>query len=258
MKTKILTLFIFCLLFSGIFAKIKFVFVKGGNFEMGSRMSSEDEKPIHTVVISDFYISKTEITQQEWESVMGYNNSHFKGDSLPVESVSWYEALEFCNKKSKAQRLKPVYYINSKMTTMDINANGYRLPTESEWEFAARGGNKAINTIYSGGNLPDIVGHLDAKRTYPVGQKSPNELGIYDMSGNVAEWCWDWYDIKAYKLVAKSGKNRNPLGAYFGTYRSVRGGSWESELKAGNVAFRHYQRPIKKTSTIGFRVVRKK
>ena len=203
------------------------VFVKGGTFQMGSNDGEDGEKPVHTVTVDDFYIGKYEVTQKEWKEVMGNNPSYFKGDNSPVEEVSWYDAVEFCNKLSKKEGLTPCYSGSGKNTKCDFSANGYRLPTEAEWEYAALGGNKSRGYKYSGSNTIGEVawyGNNSGSKTHPVGKKQPNELGIYDMSGNVWEWCWDWHDKNYY---SKSPKY-NPKGPGSCKYRVLRGGSWDN------------------------------
>ncbi len=201
------------------------IFVKGGSFQMGSNDSNSDEKPIHSVTVSDFYIGKYEVTQKEWKAVMGSNPSNWKGDNLPVERVSWYDAVEFCNKKSEMEGLQKCYSGSGKNITCDFTKNGYRLPTEAEWEYAARGGNKSKGYKYSGSNnIGDVAWYTSnsGSKTHPVGTKRSNELGIYDMSGNVWEWCWDWYDENYYSISPGS----NPRGPNSGKFAVLRGGSW--------------------------------
>jgi formylglycine-generating enzyme len=175
------------------------VFVEGGTFQMGSNVGDLDEKPVHQVTVSDFYIGKYEVTQKEWVEIMGSNPSHFKGDNLPVEKVSWFDAIEYCNKRSVQEGLNPVYSINGNTSPSDWtngkivanwDADGYRLPTEAEWEYSARGGNKSRGFTYSGSNtIGEVAWYRDnsGRKTNSVGQKKPNELGIYDMTGNVWE-----------------------------------------------------------------------
>lgn len=216
------------------------VLVEGGTFMMGSN-DSDREKPVHQVTVSSFLIGKYEVTQKEWKDLMGNNPSGFRGDGLPVESVSWYDMVEYCNIRSVKEGLTPVYMIdkNSKdqnysneydayiwLVECNWNANGYRLPTEAEWEFAARGGNKSKGYKYSGFNDIGSVGWFrdNSNNTpHPKGIKTPNELGIYDMSGNVYEFCWDWFGSYV------SASQNNPTGAASGSYRVLRGGCWDDD-----------------------------
>ena len=196
------------------------VLIPAGPFSLGNTGSYEgeyDEKPPVTIIISKpFYISKYEITQQQYKAVMGNNPSEFKGDDLPVEQVSWYDALNFCNTLSQSEGLTPCYTINGTKVTCDFEANGYRLPTEAEWDYAAKAGTKT--DFYSGkltysGNSPidpslDKIAWYSANSsnaTHPVGQKTPNAFGLYDMSGNVWEWCFDWYGGKTENRVLRGG-----------------------------------------------------
>ncbi len=187
------------------------VHVEGGTFRMGATSEQEDdadsdEKPVHSVTLSSYYIGKTEVTQALWQAVMGSNPSNFKGADLPVECVSWNDCQEFIKKLNR------------------LTGRNFRLPTEAEWEFACRGGNNSRGYKYSGSNDIDNVAWYDGNsgdQTHPVGTKAPNELGIYDMSGNVWEWCSDWYaDYTSYSQT-------NPKGSQSGSYRVNRGGSWD-------------------------------
>ena len=207
------------------YAATEMILVKGGTFKMGNEKETvfADELPVHDVTLNDFYIGTYEISQQEWQNVMGYNPSHFQGDDLPVESISWYEAVNFCNKLSEKEGLTPAYKFGRGNTVIwDDKANGYRLPTEAEWEYAARGGADSKNTMFSGSDDADIVGWFKANSkatTHPSGMKACNEIGLYDMSGNVWEWCWDWYGDYSSKAAT------NPKGPVMGTERCRRGGS---------------------------------
>ena len=190
--------------------RYEMVWVRGGTFRMGatSEQGSDayfNEKPVHSVTLRGYYIGKTEVTQALWKAVMGSNPSEFKGDNLPVENVSWNDCHEFIRK------------LNA------LTGQNFRLPTEAEWEFACRGGNNSRGYKYSGSNYIDNVAWYrdnSGDKTHPVATKSPNELGIYDMSGNVDEWCNDWYG--GYT----SGRQTNPKGSYDGSYRVCRGGDW--------------------------------
>nr|AAB72118.1 XylR [Geobacillus stearothermophilus] len=212
-------------------------------------------------VLADFYIGKYEVTQREWVEVMGSNPSQFQGDDLPVEMVSWYDVIEYCNQRSIKEGLKPFYNIDKQKidpnnqsefdpvkwtVTINPDANGYRLPTEAEWEYAAGGGQLSQSYKYSGSSRVDDVAwywrnagkeylsgdwnwpiiESNQSRTRPVGGKEPNELGLYDMSGNVREWCWDWYGDEV---------NQNYDG---GLFRVVKGGGWIGDVSSSEVAFR--------------------
>jgi formylglycine-generating enzyme required for sulfatase activity len=213
--------------------------VEGGTFQMGSNDAQEDEKPIHEVSVPTFYISKYEVTQKQWQDIMDNNPSYFKGcDNCPVENVSWEDVQEFIKKLNTQTGKK------------------YRLPSEAEWEFAARGGNKSNNYKYSGSNDIEEVawyGYKKSdKKTHAVGTKKPNELGIYDMSGNVWERCSDWYGVDYYK----NSPSNNPKGASSGNSRVLRGGSWLNLDINCRVADRVSSNPTVRTYNSGFRVVR--
>jgi formylglycine-generating enzyme required for sulfatase activity len=199
---------------------------------------------------------------------MESNPSYFKGDNLPVERVSWYDAVEYCNRRSEKEGLTPAYMIDKNRSDPDNKseadtikwevrwnraANGYRLPTEAEWEYAAKGGNKDQTVFeYSGSNSPDAVawyGDNSGGKTHPVGTKQPNSLGLYDMSGNVYEWCGDWYGSYA------SGSQTDPGGPSSGTYRVIRGGGWYGSASGCAVAYRSNYYPFGRNNFFGFRVV---
>ena len=191
--------------------RYEFALVVAGTFTMGATAeqgsdADSDEKPAHQVTITkDYYMGKTEVTQALWKAIMGSNPSHFKGDNRPVERVSWNDCQEFTSK------------LNS------LTGKTFRLPTEAEWEFAARGGNNSRHYKYSGSdNLHDVAWYYDnsSNTTHDVATKRPNELGIYDMSGNVWEWCQDRYG--AYS----SNAQYDPAGPMSGSGRVIRGGSW--------------------------------
>ena len=255
-------------------AKMKFVFVEGGTFRMGDSDGDDDEVPIHSVTLDGFYMGATEVTQEQWESVMGNRPSDYDGDLRPVENVSWYDILVFCNKLSIMEGLTPVYTIDGVTDpsswsytpcrgntirgdiSMDRSANGYRLPTEAEWEYAARGGNRSKGYKYSGSSDIDSVGWYDdnAYSTHDVAEKEPNELGIYDMTGNVWEWVWDIHGD--YSSVAQT----NPTGA-IGDYdddRVLRGGGHSSWSRNCRNACRGLNDPDSRHDYNGFRVARSK
>ena len=214
------------------------VLVEGGTFTMGATPEQgsdayDDEEPAHKVTLDSFYIGKFPVTQRLWKAVMGSNPSYFKGDDLPVECVSWDDVQTFLRKLNAATG-KP-----------------YRLPTEAEWEYAARGGNKSQGYKYAGSNDPDLVAWYSGNsgdHTHDVGTRFPNELGIYDMSGNVWEWCQDWDGSYS------SSPQRNPKGPNSGSYRVIRGGSWNYGAGCCRVSFRDGDTPDDRSSDSGFRL----
>ncbi|MDR2193750.1 MAG: SUMF1/EgtB/PvdO family nonheme iron enzyme [Treponema sp.] len=232
-----------------------FVLVDGGTFHMGSANGDKEERPVHTVTVRSFYMSIYEVTQKEYEAVMGINPSRFKGPDLPVESVSWYDVVDYCNKRSIKEGLTPAYRGSGNAVTCNFRADGYRLPTEAEWEYAAKGGGKdPLEYTYAGSNSADAVAWYNDNSggsTHPVGTKLGNSLGLYDMSGNVWEWCWDWYG--SYK----SGYITNPAGAASGSDRVARGGSWGIKVQNVRSAARDFDTPSNQSSYLGFRVVRR-
>ncbi|GHV22414.1 hypothetical protein FACS189494_09210 [Spirochaetia bacterium] len=229
--------------------------VEDGTFSMGSSSGESDEKPVHSVTVKSFSMGKYEVTQAEYEAVMGTNPSNWKGAKLPVENVSWLDAIEYCNKRSLNEGLTPAYRGSGNDIICNFSASGYRLPTEAEWEYAAKGGNKDYMTYeYAGGNNAGAVGWYtdnSGERTHEVGTKAPNSLGLYDMSGNVWEWCWDWYS-NSYT----SGAQTDPTGAASGSYRVLRGGSWSYYAKYLRSAYRNSNTPTSRYYIYGFRVVR--
>lgn len=218
---------------------VKFTMVKvqGGTFMMGAArtdgFSSTIEKPQHEVTVDSFKIGETQVTQGLWVAVMGTNPSIHKGDEmLPIENVSWDDAKTFINR------------LNA------ITGKQFRLPTEAEWEFAARGGTVDEDGHFAGGTLDDVAWHQgnSDNKTHPVATKKPNELGIYDMCGNVDEWCNDWYS--AYTAVHQE----NPIGPASGSLKVFRGGNYTNVGKQCRVNYRYMAQPNKKTSTRGFRL----
>ena len=212
--------------------------VEGGTFRMGATSEQEDEAdgdetPVHSVTLSSYYIGKTEVTQALWQAVMGSNPSGFEGADLPVECVNWNDCQEFIQK------------LNS------LTGRNFRLPTEAEWEFACRGGNNSCGYKYSGSNDIDDVAWYDGNsggKTHPVATKAPNELGIYDMSGNVYEWCSDWYG----DYTANS--QTNPTGPRSGEFRVDRGGCWCDYARNGRSSFRPYGVPTRRFNDQGLRL----
>ena len=221
-------------------ASYRMVYVSGGSFTMGATSemteSYNDEKPTHQVTLSSYSIGETEVTQALWKAVMGSNPSYFKGDNLPVETVSWDDCQTFIRKLNGLTGLH------------------FRLPTEAEWEFAARGGNQSRHTQYSGSSRSriDDVAWYDGNsgsKTHPVKTKQPNELGIYDMTGNVWEWCQDWYG--GYSYYAQT----NPIGNSLGSHRVRRGGCWGSSPKICRTSCRDNRMPGNAYENLGLRLV---
>ncbi len=219
---------------------IKMVFVEGGEFLMGSPSDEngrdEDEGPVHRVWVDSIWIGKYEVTQSLWKEIMVNNPSYNKGDNLPVENVSWNDVQEFIRKLNNKTGLK------------------FRLPTEAEWEYAARGGNKSRGYKYSGSNNIYEAGwywNNSGRETHSVGLKNPNELGIYDMSGNVWEWCNDWYSRNYYS----KSPYKNPNGPSSGSNRVPRGGSWSYSVGGLRCADRGFVNPSTRNSSLGFRLV---
>ena len=264
------------------------VYVEGGSFQMGSTAGYSDEEPVHQVTVSTFYMSRYEVTHGQYleflngagVSAAGRLNgnevidmddsdvafSHdgtlfsFSGsgvaDSIdcPVMEVTWYGAAEYANWLSAESGLTKVYTINGASVTANWSANGYRLPTEAEWEYAARGGNASKGYFYAGSDNAGEVGWYSSnsgRSTHPVGGKAPNELGLYDMSGNVYEWCWDW------KGSYSSGSQSNPRGPASGSGRGRRGGSWVNSARNLRSASRSSFGPGDSDNGLGFRLVRR-
>jgi formylglycine-generating enzyme required for sulfatase activity len=264
------------------------IMVEGGTFNMGSEDGEADQKPLHRVALSGFFMSAGEITVAQYRTFVqsarykataGYEggmmwdaaaqkwvtmddaswektylpNNRKQADSEPVIMVNWYDAVEYCNWLSKKEGLPTVYTIKGTNVTANFDRNGYRLPTEAEWEYAARGGRNSKERSYAGSDSIDTVGWYysnSGNSTQPAGMKAPNELGLCDMSGNVQEWCWDWYGGYSGSVQI------DPAGPLKGEEKVCRGGAWINSASRCTPAFRLSTEPGIRCTIIGFRVVR--
>ena len=251
------------------------VLIRGGTFTMGSplneRQRNNDETP-HSVTVSSFYVDPYEVTQKDYREIMGNNPSHFSGDNLPVENITWFDAVNYCNKLSEKRGLTPVYSIEGNTVKWNRNANGYRLLTEAEWEYAARAGTTTAfnqgNQITSAnanfhGSYPYLIEENYVNRrdssvvtssyrgsTINVNNLPANRFGLYNIYGNVSEWCFDYYgdyDIR---------NTTNPTGAISGSLRVNRGGSYNDFAKHLRSAYRSATNPLDKDQNLGFRIAR--
>ncbi len=283
---RILLPFLFTALMVAVSARAQtvpegFVFVEGGDFK-----NTKSYYHGKAVIVSSFYLAKYEVTQKEWTDLMGSNPSAFQGDTLPVETVSWYDCIEYCNQRSLKEGLEPYYTIDKSLkdhakqsenddvkwtVTINAGANGYRLPTQAEWEYAAGGGQRAKNFTYSGSDDLNQVGwywrnsgdeelqglwnwplvEANKSKTKPVGGKQPNELGIHDMSGNVREWCWDWEAHQESNVT-------DPKGGARGAARIWKGGGWMGAEFCCEPVFRAGYEPHSRGNDQGFRLARDK
>ena len=233
------------------------IILPAGTFQMGSPEDEEgrnDDERLHEVEITQrFALSRTEVTQGMYERVMGTNPSTAEyqgvsllGEELPVQNVSWFDAVAFCNRLSELEGLRPAYRVDGEDVTWDREADGYRLPTEAEWEYAARAGTRDVWAGTSEeGELPTYA-NLGGSPA-PVGSYRPNAWGLHDMSGNVWEWAWDWYAEEP---------GTDPGGPRTGSYRVFRGGSWRIVPRYARVAFRVWRHPSFAVGDQGFRLAR--
>ncbi len=219
---------------------VEMVLLPAGEFVMGDDDGADDERPAHRVRVGPFYMDRYEVTQKAYTEVMGTNPSKSKGPSRPVERLSWYAAIKYCNARSQRDGLRPCYDLQA--LACDFGADGYRLPTEAEWEYACRAG--AAGRYSFGSDPRPLARHAwfkanADKATHPVGQKRPNSWGLYDMHGNVWEWCNDWYDEGRYR----QGQEKDPRGPASGQERVLRGGSFRSTAERCRSASRHSETP---------------
>jgi formylglycine-generating enzyme required for sulfatase activity len=268
-----------------------FVRIEGGTFQMGSPTGEKErdkDEVQHRVTVGSFYMGKYQVTQKEWREVMGTTVQqqrdsidkswplYGEGDNYPMYNISWYEAVEYCNKHSEKEGLSPAYTIdksrsdpNNKsvddtvrwIVSLNLNTNGYRLPTEAEWEYACRVG--TVTPFNTGNNITTSNANYDGnypynknakgiyrEKTTEVGSFAPNPWGLYDMHGNVWEWCWDWYGSYDKKAQA------DPRGPVSGVVRVLRGGSWDDVANGVRSASRHSVTPSNRRNYYGFRLVR--
>jgi formylglycine-generating enzyme required for sulfatase activity len=218
---------------------------------MGSETSEQGrgkDEFRHRVMLDSFIMGKREVSQREYQALMGTNPSTVKDDALPVSMISWLDAVEYCNRRSMREGLQSAYTINGRNVTWDKNANGYRLPTEAEWEYACRAG--TVSPYNTGASPPPAPSGGNALA--PAGTLAPNPWGLSGMHGNIAEWCWDWYGDY-------SGRSEtNPSGPASGSKRVIRGGNWQDRPAALRSAARDSAAPAKGNKTTGFRVCRSK
>ncbi|MCL2765986.1 MAG: formylglycine-generating enzyme family protein [Treponema sp.] len=278
MKKITVLIFTLCFIVTGLAAQQNnMVRINGGTFTMGSPANEagrDNDEIQRQVTLSSFQMSMYPVTQREYQEIMGTNPSHFKGDNLPVENVTWFDAIEYCIRRSQREGLTPAYTMTNRVpasgypitdaaVSVNWNANGYRLPTEAEWEYACRAG--TTTPFNTGNNITTDQANYDGnnpynnnakgeyrRRTMPVGSFSANAWGLYDMHGNVWEWCWDWYGTYA------TGAQTNPTGAVSGSFRVIRGGSWSYRGQSLRSACRsiHNSGPWDMGGSVGFRLVR--
>jgi formylglycine-generating enzyme required for sulfatase activity len=243
---------------------IEMVAVPAGWFDMGSANQDEPDQKLHKVHVSAFFMDKYPVTQEAYEKLMGKNPSLWRGPRNPVDQIRWPDAVAFCNARSQAQGLQPAY--NTNTWTCDFDADGYRLPTEAEYEYALRAGSTGAD--YWFGNSPEeLKRHAwfkgnSPRGTHPVGEKPPNNWGLCDLAGNVWEWCNDWYQQDYYQ----HSPEQDPRGPATGQNRVVRGGCWNSKPDYCRVAYRYYEMPAYTDACfakdlhgqIGFRCVKKR
>ncbi len=272
---KLIGIFIMSVILFSSFAESKMVLIKGGTFTMGSpeteRQRNKDERQ-HTVTVSDFYCDAYEVQQDDYEKIMGKNPSTYKGPNLPVQNVTYFDALEYCNKKSRAEGFKECYKISGRDVSFDRSANGYRLLTEAEWEYACRSGTTTIFNTGNWNNVKDanyygsypylieenymhhteknVVTGLVRDKPIAVDSLAANSFGLYNMHGNVSEWVFDFYG--EYNVSEKL----NPCGAKKGIYRVNRGGAFNDFGKHLRSAYRSATNPLDSDQNLGFRIAR--
>jgi len=218
--------------------KTDLVLIQGGRFTMGDK--EQVDAPVHEVVVSSFYIDKYLVTQEQFQKVMGDNPSRWKGDKNPVEQVRWSDAVKFCNQRSQLEKLQPCYDL--KTWRCNFDADGYRLPTEAEWEYACRAG--STTAFFFGDNPAKLSDYAwfeknSGGRPQPVGQKQANAWSLFDICGNVWEWCNDFYKVDYYK----ESPQKDPRGPNEGQTKVVRGGAWRFKPESCRSGYRYNENP---------------
>jgi formylglycine-generating enzyme required for sulfatase activity len=256
-----------CSFYSFIAPQPQMVLVEGGKVtikpNLNNKPGTKAKEVSYEVTVSTFEMSKYEVTVADWKAYINANKMEMPTrpawgwyDDRPITNVTWKQAILYCNWLSKVENLKPAYSKNGDKYTCDFKASGYRLPTDAEWVYAAKGGNKSKNYKYAGGNDLDLIAWYSQnsdKAPHAYGTKLPNELGLYDMSGNVWEWCWDYYSTIHYKIDTRI----NPAGPDRGEKRIVRGGSWDSnKLEYLEPNYQLNWNPSTTNEFFGFRVVK--
>ncbi len=240
----------------------KFVLVEGGTFKMGTDKPVEiHEGPVHDVTVKKFYLAKTEVNFDDFDKFCKdvkrdtVNSGKWGRPKMAVMNITWFDAVAYCNWLSEKEKLSKCYLIKGTEVKYLDTAKGYRLPTEAEWEFAARGGNKSKETFFAGSDaINDVAWFKGNSNDSPqlVAQKKPNELGLFDMSGNMWEWVWDWYNESYYKTSPKN----DPSGPESANYRVMRGGAFYNDGTYANVYTRQNAGPNFRQNSVGFRVAR--